>query len=120
AHLEKKGDEMRVQIASASPLKATLSEAFGPPELSALSFMKVLNSPELCAWINQAQILPDGVQLQSKESGFALWHQGSSVWSSPDEGHILQLFFGPWKPSSLSLPKALKTLLAETHSIEIY
>ncbi len=120
--LENKADEMRVQIPADSPLKNVISDLFGPPELSALSYMKILDTAGICKWINESSTLPKGMILEPKvpEGGFTLRKDDSVVWDSPDEGHILQLFFGPWKPAALSIPKSLKTQLADTNSIGIY
>lgn len=120
--LEAKADEMRIQIPAGSTLKTSISEEFGPPELSALSYMKILNTKGICEWINTTGTLPAGMILESKseDSGFVLRRNEVVVWDSPDEGHILQLFFGPWKPAALSIPKTLKTQLADTQTIGIY
>lgn len=120
--LERKAEEMRIQIPADSALKTTLSDLFGPPELSALSYMKILDTKGICDWINSNQILPKDMILESKteDRGFVLRNNSSVVWDSPDEGHILQLFFGPWKPAALSIPKSLKVQLEGTQSIGIY
>jgi len=120
--LEHKAEEMRVQIPAESPLKSTISELFGPPELSALSYMKILDTPGICRWINDNRTLPKGITLAAKDDGdgFTLSKGDQIVWDSPDEAHILQLFFGPWKPAALSIPKSLKTQLEGTQSIGIY
>jgi GNAT superfamily N-acetyltransferase len=118
--LESKSTEMRVQIPADSPLKTTISDSYGPPELSALSYMKILSTAGTCQWINENNTLPSGMSLEADESGFVLRKGKSIVWDSPDEGHLLQLFFGPWKPAALSIPKSLKTQLAETNTIGIY
>lgn len=120
--IERKAEEMRLQIPADSPLKSSLSELFGPPELSALSYMKILDTAGICNWINTTNTLPTGMSLEDKKDqpGFVLRNKEVVAWDSPDEGHLLQLFFGPWKPAALSIPKALKTQLADTQSIGIY
>lgn len=121
--LEKNAEEMRIQVPADSSLKSTLSDLFGPPELSALSYMKILDTPGICRWINSTGTLPPDMVLESREEGqrgFVLRKGNAPVWDSPDEGHLLQLFFGPWKPAALSIPKSLKVQLEGTQSIGIY
>jgi GNAT superfamily N-acetyltransferase len=101
---------LRVYHPAESALLPTMEHWIGPGTKNALSFFKVIDGPGLVAWLEAARYMPAGFGIAAGPKGFQLLNRHITFFESTDYGHLLQLFFGPWKISEMEdLPSELKT-----------
>lgn len=104
---------MRVCQPCESPYMAQLESYLGRGTKNAMCFFKVIDGPGLVEWLSLARYLGQGFGISQTNQGFQLLNRHITFFESQDYGHLLQLFFGPWKISELEdLPHDLKSRAA--------
>ncbi len=98
AQLKKSGAK-KLHHSYDTPLFPALQQSLGLPEKQVLGFAKVLRPPELLSFVQKSRHFPSQYSAAIGKKTWTIHQKGADkkiIFESPDPGHILQLFFGPW------------------------
>jgi predicted acetyltransferase len=113
---------LRVYHPTDSALNRELKSVLGEGSKSGMAFFKVINGPQLVKWFQGSGALSQDITISDSENGFQLTKGEVTFFESRDYGHLVQLFFGPWKINELEeIPDELQNHLSgKDKSLGIY
>jgi hypothetical protein len=110
----------RLMLAPDAELEHKLSLALElDSSRSALGYFKILSFDKVVGLLSQH--LPKNICLKKTDSSFQIEIENKVAFESHDPVHLLQMFFGPWRPDEMEdLPEHLRLALKDWALPQIY